>query len=66
VDTGFRKRSFASKTLERDADSKKRHPALAHDPEKWTPVFGQDHAQTKHDPEKWEPVFGKNHAPEKR
>jgi cobyrinic acid a,c-diamide synthase len=31
-----------------------------HDPEKWEPVFGKDHAQTKeHDPEKWEPVFGK-------
>jgi hypothetical protein len=35
---------------------------LEHDPEKWEPVFGKDHAQTKkleHDPEKWEPVFEK-------
>jgi hypothetical protein len=22
-------------------------PALEHDPEKWEPVFGKDHAQTK-------------------
>jgi hypothetical protein len=37
-----------------------------HDPEKWEPVFGQDHAQAKaHDPEKWAPVFGKDHAQEK-
>jgi hypothetical protein len=36
-----------------------------HDPEKWRPVFGKDHAQTRnHDPEpkdrvseKWRPVF---------
>jgi hypothetical protein len=28
-----------------------------HDPEKWEPVFGRDHAQKKkHDPEKWEPA----------
>jgi hypothetical protein len=28
---------------------------LKHDPEKWQPVFGQDHAhQRKHDPEKWQ------------
>ena len=39
---------------------------LARDPEKWEPVFGQDHAQNKtHDPEKWEPVFGKDHAENK-
>jgi hypothetical protein len=26
---------------------------LEHDPEKWVPVFGKDHAQTiEHDPEK--------------
>src|SRR5674476_208628 len=38
---------------------------LAHDPEKWTPVFGPDHAQArKHDPEKWTPVFGPGHAQE--
>jgi hypothetical protein len=40
-------------------------PFLEHDPEKWKPVFGQDHAQTKkleHDPEKWKPVFGQDHA----
>src|SRR5208282_4584037 len=37
-----------------------------HDPEKWAPVFGQDHARTKqHDPEKWAPVFGQDHAPAK-
>jgi len=23
------------------------HPLLEHDPEKWAPVFGKDHAQTK-------------------
>jgi hypothetical protein len=23
------------------------HAAVEHDPEKWTPVFGQDHAQMK-------------------
>jgi hypothetical protein len=35
-----------------------------HDPEKWTPVFGKDHAPPiEHDPEKWTPVFGKDHAP---
>jgi hypothetical protein len=35
-----------------------------HDPEKWVPVFGKDHAPTiEHDPEKWVPVFGKDHAP---
>jgi hypothetical protein len=33
--------------------------APKHDPEKWEPVFGKDHARKKHDPEKWEPVFGK-------
>jgi hypothetical protein len=34
--------------------------SLEHDPEKWTPVFGQDHAPAKieHDPEKGMPVFG--------
>jgi hypothetical protein len=27
---------------------------LEHDPEKWEPVFGKDHAPAKeHDPEKW-------------
>jgi hypothetical protein len=38
-----------------------------HDPEKWLPVFGKDHAPIKkmHDPEKWLPVFGKDHAPTK-
>jgi hypothetical protein len=36
---------------------------LEHDPEKWIPVFGKDHAQMlKHDPEKWIPFFGKDHA----
>jgi hypothetical protein len=43
-------------------------PASEHDPEKWKPVFGKDHALTKdpeHDPEKWTPVFGKDHAPSK-
>jgi hypothetical protein len=38
---------------------------LARDPEKWEPVFGNDHAQFKNlarDPEKWEPVFGNDHA----
>src|SRR5690606_39423267 len=34
-----------------------------HDPEKWKPLFGKDHAPTKeHDPEKWIPVFGQDHA----
>jgi len=34
-----------------------------HDPGKWVPVFGKDHAQMqKHDPGKWTPVFGKDHA----
>jgi hypothetical protein len=29
-----------------------------HDPEKWHPVFGKDHAPLeKHDPERWRPVF---------
>jgi hypothetical protein len=28
---------------------------LEHDPEKWEPVFGQDHAQRGHDPEKHVP-----------
>jgi hypothetical protein len=32
VETGFRKRSCSNKE---------------HDPEKWKPVFGKDHAQTK-------------------
>src|SRR5215472_12030949 len=35
---------------------------LGHDPEKWSPVFGKDHAEKGHDPEKWAPVFGKDHA----
>src|SRR5215469_16420397 len=26
---------------------------LGHDPEKWAPVFGKDHAEKGHDPEKW-------------
>jgi hypothetical protein len=39
---------------------------LEHDPEKWVPVFGKDHApQLEHDPEKWVPVFGQDHAPPK-
>jgi hypothetical protein len=33
VDTGFRKRSCSNNKLE-------------HDPEKWMPVFGKDHAPT--------------------
>jgi hypothetical protein len=33
VETGFRKRSCSDKEL--------------HDPEKWKPVFGKDHAPTK-------------------
>jgi hypothetical protein len=52
--------------------------AIEHNPEKWIPVFGKDHAPTiehdpekwipvaptiEHDPEKWIPVFGKDHAP---
>src|SRR5712691_6034911 len=46
---------------------------LEHDPEKWAPVFGTDHAPAKeHDPEKacselglgWAPVFGKDRAAE--
>jgi len=40
--------------------------ALEHDPEKWVPVFGQDHAQNKHDPEKWVPAFGQDHAQNNR
>src|SRR5580704_12643142 len=38
---------------------------LAHDPEKWIPIFGRDHAPPllAHDPEKWIPVFGRDHAP---
>jgi hypothetical protein len=38
--------------------------ALEHDPEKWEPVFREDHAPTtsEHDPEKWEPVFREDHA----
>ncbi len=40
---------------------------LEHDPEKWTPIFGQDHASDKrHDPEKWLPVFGQDHASDKQ
>jgi TrmH family RNA methyltransferase len=36
---------------------------LPHDLEKWTPVFGRDHAPgRKHDPEKWTPVFAQDHA----
>src|SRR5215472_15799855 len=35
---------------------------LGHDPEKWSPVFGKDHAEKGHDPEKWARVFGKDHA----
>src|SRR3954468_22198154 len=40
----------------------RRGESFEHDPEKWEPVFGRDHAQGKHDPEKWEPVFGRDHA----
>src|ERR1700680_2989091 len=39
---------------------------LAHDPQKWIPVFGKDHTPPMilaHDPEKWIPVFGQDHAP---
>jgi hypothetical protein len=46
VGTGFRKRSCSDNKLERDDDSKKSHPAPEHDPEKWVPVFGKDHAPT--------------------
>jgi hypothetical protein len=36
---------------------------IEHDPEKWIPVFRQDHAQNiEHDPEKWIPVFRQDHA----
>jgi hypothetical protein len=46
--------------------SLRRAEGIEHDPEKWEPVFGKDHAPAKeHDPEKWEPVFGKDHAPKK-
>jgi hypothetical protein len=45
--TGFRKRSCSDNKLERDDDSRKNHPAPEHDPEKWVPVFGKDHAPTK-------------------
>jgi hypothetical protein len=41
-------------------------PVWLHDPEKWEPVFREDHAQTRHDPEKWDPVFRKDHAQTKR
>jgi hypothetical protein len=42
-------------------------PTNGHDPEKWDPVFGKDHApMNRHDPEKWDPVFGKDHAPMNR
>jgi hypothetical protein len=43
-----------------------RRGAIEHDPEKWKPVFGKDHAAREHDPEKWKPVFGKDHAARKR
>jgi hypothetical protein len=32
--------------LEQDDDPATNHPAVEHDPEKWIPVFGKDHAQT--------------------
>jgi len=32
--------------MDHDDDSTERHPDLGHDPEKWTPVFGKDHAHT--------------------
>src|SRR5215472_2555043 len=35
---------------------------LVHDPEKWAPVFGKDHAEKGHGPEKWGQVFGKGHG----
>jgi hypothetical protein len=36
------------------------HRPQVHDPEKWIPVFGKDHAPTQvHDPEKWIPVSEK-------
>ncbi|RWM22114.1 PLP-dependent aminotransferase family protein, partial [Mesorhizobium sp.] len=46
---------------------------LEHDPEKWEPVFGKDHAPAReHDPEpkvseskKWEPAFGERSCPNK-
>ena len=46
-----------------DEDAAGQALAVEHDPEKWEPVFGQDHAQTnEHDPEKWAPVFGQDRA----
>jgi hypothetical protein len=41
-----------------------RREAIEHDPEKWEPIFGKDHAPTKSCviPKKWKPVFGKDHA----
>src|SRR5690606_12061504 len=36
---------------------------LEHDPGKWKPLSGRDHAQAgMHDPKKWLPLFGKDHA----
>jgi hypothetical protein len=35
------------KKLEPGSDSIQTDKALVHDPEKWEPVFGQDHAQAK-------------------
>src|ERR1700751_5443417 len=50
---------------ELSARSRDRADVLEHDPEKWIPVFGRDHAQNEdptRDPEKWIPVFGRDHA----
>ncbi|TJX06392.1 MAG: hypothetical protein E5X43_02915, partial [Mesorhizobium sp.] len=48
MEGGFRKRSCSGDE---------------HDPGKWKPVSGRDHAQgDEHDPGKWKPVSGKDHA----
>jgi hypothetical protein len=39
-------------------DALRRPGSLEHDPEKWDPVFGKDHApMNRHDPEKVGPGF---------
>src|SRR6266403_2916183 len=50
------------------ADLRAALEGLAHDLEKWLPVFGPDHAQDKsaHDPEKCEAVFRRGHAQNKK
>src|SRR5215207_3050277 len=40
---GYRPRAVGRHVLDRRAPAR----AIKHDPEKWPPVFGKDHAQTK-------------------